>query len=971
MLNIKLEFVILFYEKMDEKVPKVIKELIERFQRNLSEYKSKGYNEAQLRQEYINPFFKALGWDVDNESGAAPAYRDVIHEDSIKIKGGTKAPDYCFTLSGRKMFFVEAKKPSINIINDSNPSYQLRRYAWSAKLSLSILTNFEELCIYESRQKPHISDKSNVERVKHIKYTEYIDRWDEIESVFSYNSVKQGSFDHFAKSVKKKRGTQEVGGEFLKEIEDWRDKLAKNIAIRNTKIGVRELNFCVQKTIDRIIFLRMCEDRGIESYGQLRSIAEKQNIYENLSKIFKIADKKYNSGLFHFHKEKNRTTLPDEWTLSLKIDDKILKTIFRHLYYPNSPYEFSVLPPEILGNVYEQFLGKIIRLTESHHAKIEEKPEVKKAGGVFYTPAYIVDYIVQNTLKKICDGKTPKQISKIKILDPACGSGSFLLGAYTYLLQYHLDYYSKQKNNKRYKNEVFQSKDGQLFLTIKEKKRILLNNIYGVDIDNQAVEVTKLSLLLKVLEGASKDIFEQQQKLWIERALPDLDGNIKCGNSLIGPDFYTNLQTTLIDNDEIININAFDWHNEFKEIMENGGFDLVIGNPPYRMLQPHNTTNDILDYLRNNFFAADFKIDFFHLFFQRGISLLKKRNAHLGFIVPVTLLNNVYIQNLRQWITDRCCIDNISVANDKVFTADVFTSVVILRTEPDKEKRENNNIFTTTELNEKFVNQNYKPESKTKQKDLLKLQGNVWNILINNKNSKIIFKIIKNNRPLGEIAQINRGLITGNRDKYFSKSKDTSSHMPIIAGADVFRYYNNPPSEFVLFERPSTAGGCWDKEMHNAPHKLIIRQIGKRPTASLLNQPLAVTGNIFTIQCNDLEKEKLILGITNSKLIYFFWKIMFTDFKASFPQVTIFSLSQIPIYEIDPNNKKENTLNNKIVKSVDHMLELHRLINRTKIENECKIIQRQIDVIENQINQLVYELYGLNKKEIEIIEKSI
>jgi predicted type IV restriction endonuclease len=606
---------------MDEKAPKIIKELIERFQRNLSEYKIKGYNEAQLRQEFINPFFEALGWDVYNKSGAAPAYRDVIHEDSIKITGGTKAPDYCFTLSGRRMFFVEAKKPAVGIVSDSNPAYQLRRYAWSAELSLSILTNFEDLCIYESRQKPHVGDKTSVERVKHIKYTEYVERWNEIASVFSYSSVKQGSFDLFAKSVEKKRGTQEVGGEFLKEIEEWREKLAKNIAIRNSNLGVRELNFCVQKTIDRIIFLRMCEDRGIETYGQLRSIAEKDRVYENLCKIFKKADEKYNSGLFHFRKEKGRGTLLDELTLSLLIDDAILKNIFRHLYYPNCPYEFSVLPPEILGNVYEQFLGKIIRLTGGHRAKIEEKPEVKKAGGVYYTPTYIVDYIVQSTIKKLCDGKTPKQISNIRILDPACGSGSFLLGAYSHLLDYHLNYYTKNKKPKRLKDQIYQGKDDQWFLTIKEKKRILLNNIYGVDIDNQAVEVTKLSLLLKVLEGASRDIFEKQQKLWTERVLPDLVNNIKCGNSLIGTDFYESSQTKLIENnEEMCRINAFDWKVEFEEIMDAGGFDVVIGNPPYVRQEMLGTFKE---YFKKFYHTYHGVADLYIYFIERGVSLLK------------------------------------------------------------------------------------------------------------------------------------------------------------------------------------------------------------------------------------------------------------------------------------------------------------------------------------------------------------
>jgi len=454
--------------------------------------------------------------------------------------------------------------------------------------------------------------------------------------------------------------------------------------------------------------------------------------------------------------------------------------------------------------------------------------------------------------------------------------------------------------------------------------------------------------------------------------LPDLGDNIKCGNSLIGSDFYSGdgNQTNLIEDEEMVNINAFNWSSEFKEIMENGGFDVVIGNPPYRMLQPHNTTDDILNYLRKHFFAADFKIDFFHLFLQKGVSLLAKRNGRLGFIIPVTILNNVYIENLRHWITERCCIENISVANDKVFTADVFTSIIILRTEPNDEKRENNDILTTIELNENFVNRNVKPSSKIKQKDLMKLQGYVWNVLINNKNSMLIFKMIKNNRPLGEIAKINRGLITGDRDKYFSKSKLTNAHVPIIAGTDVCRYYNNSPSEFVLFERPSSAGGCWDKEMHNAPHKLVIRQIGQRPTASLIQEPLAVTGNIFTIQCNDLDKEKLILGIINSKFIYFFWKIMFTDFKVSFPQVTIFSLAQVPIHEINLKNKKDKSLNDKIIKNVEQILDLHQRLNRAKADVEKTMFQRQIDTIDKQIDQLVYELYHLSKDEIKLIEEN-
>ena len=241
--------------------PEVIKELVERFERNLPAYKSTGYKEEQLKQEFLNPFFEALGWDVYNKGGAAPQYRDVIFEDSIKTAAGTKAPDYCFTLAGRRMFFVEAKKPSVDIKKGIPPAFQLRRYAWSAKLPLSILTDFEEFAVYESRTRPKKDDKTSIGRIIYLNYKEYVDRWDEISSIFSRDAVLQGSFDRFIESTGKKRGTQEVDDEFLNEIEFWRDELARNIAIRNPDLSVPNLNYSVQRTIDRIIFLLLIEWR--------------------------------------------------------------------------------------------------------------------------------------------------------------------------------------------------------------------------------------------------------------------------------------------------------------------------------------------------------------------------------------------------------------------------------------------------------------------------------------------------------------------------------------------------------------------------------------------------------------------------------------------------------------------------------------------------------------------------------------
>ncbi len=568
-----------------------IRDLVKRFSQNKESYSAASYNETQLRQEFLNPFFEALGWDVANKQGFAEAYKEVIHEDAVKVGTATKAPDYSFRVGGTRKFFVEAKKPFVNIKDDISPAFQLRRYAWSAKLPLSVLTDFEEFAVYDCRLKPVKTDKASIGRILYIKYDEYEKRWEEIASIFSKDAVLKGSFDRYAETNRAKKGTTEVDDSFLSEIENWRDMLARNIAIRNEKLSTRELNFAVQRTIDRLIFLRICEDRGIEDYGRLQSHLNGENVYKRLCVLFREADDRYNSGIFHFREEKGREETLDSTTLSLDIDDKVLKEIIENLYYPESAYEFSVLPADILGQVYEQFLGKVIRLTTGHQAKVEDKPEVKKAGGVFYTPTYIVDYIVKNTVGKLLENKTPWEAEKLRILDPACGSGSFLIGAYQYLLDWHRDWYTKNWHEKWCygKNpRLYEAREKEYRLTTPERKRILLNSIYGVDIDTQAVEVTKLSLLLKVLEGENEQSIAQQLKLFHQRALPDLGNNIKCGNSLIGMDFYDGVQETmsLYEDAEIedrIKVNAFDWDMKhgFQDIMRSGGFDAVIGNPPY------------------------------------------------------------------------------------------------------------------------------------------------------------------------------------------------------------------------------------------------------------------------------------------------------------------------------------------------------------------------------------------------------
>ncbi|HTA26445.1 MAG TPA: N-6 DNA methylase, partial [Bacteroidia bacterium] len=420
-----------------EEAKKEIEKLVARFAEHREEYHLPEYNETKTRQDFVNPFFKALGWDMDNTQEASEAYREVIHEDKVKVHGKMKAPDYGFRLLGsgdKRLFFVEAKKPSVKLKVNKEPAFQIRRYGLSAQTPVSILTNFEEFVVYDCTKKPDFNDSASVARIKYIPFEDYVKEFDFIYDTFSRDAVVKGRFDKFVKSDTYKKGSQTLDKYFVETLNDWRTYIATSIARNNLQLTEDDINFVVQLTIDRLIFLRFCEDRGVEHYGQLQEAIKSGDIYHNLFDIFKQADEKYNSGLFDFEK--------DKISHNLKVDNKILKTIVGEMYYPKSSYDFRIMPVEIIGNAYEQFLGKVIRITKAHHAVIEEKPEVRKAGGVYYTPQYIVSYIVQNTVGKLIEGKSPKQIESIKIVDPACGSGSFLIGAFQFLLNYHTQWYT-------------------------------------------------------------------------------------------------------------------------------------------------------------------------------------------------------------------------------------------------------------------------------------------------------------------------------------------------------------------------------------------------------------------------------------------------------------------------------------------------------------------------------------------------
>ena len=773
-----------------------------------------------------------------------------------------------------------------------------------------------------------------------------------------------------------------------------------------------------------MIFLRICEDRGIEPYGQLQALLNGANVYARLRHLYDQADDRYNSGLFHFKREQGRAEEPDELTLKLKIDDKVLKDILDRLYYPKSPYEFSVFPIEILGQVYEQFLGKVIRLTTSHQAKVEDKPEVKKAGGVYYTPRYIVDYIVKQTVGVLCEGKTPKQITKLRVVDPACGSGSFLIGAFNYLMDYHQDWYVRD-GPEQHKKELYKAPSAEWRLTTQEKKRILLNNIYGVDIDSQAVEVTKLSLLLKVLEGESDETLKRQLSFIRERALPDLGNNIKCGNSLIGPDYFSG--QLLPDEEEMRRVNPFDWKAEFPVIMQAGGFDAVIGNPPY--VRIGNIDDLVLPYLYKRYDVAH-RFDIYVLFVFKGYELLSAK-GHLGFILPNKFLTAEYGGSLRSFLSSlRAVRDIVDFGDSQVFMgASTYTCLLFLSRETQRSL-----TYVTAQASPSAIHFGDKPVVQVEE---LQLGGAPWSFL-----PSTAVKIMERTRgfpSLAALCEIERGLETGCDEVFFlqvSSKGQNKSHAVVTSkritqpfriekaavrslvkgSADIHRYSIEDSGRLLVFPYKEIDGQptlidreffarefplAWkylndnsrllkdrgkkewyafrrrNYDLHDGVARILVPSIGRRLSASADPQGRfhfvgsgGGGGGSYglVVRPNTDLSIFYILGILNSKLVDWIAKLVNSRFGGGYYSFNRQYIETIPIRPIDVAKMGDKACHDHMVERVQRMLDLHKRLSDAGSPGDKERLQRQIDATDREIDNLVYELYGLTEEEIKIVE---
>jgi hypothetical protein len=1015
--------------------PKEVIDLVERYYRNRDDYQKSSYNETNTRREFLDPLFKALGWDIDNTAGNAEAYKDVVHEDAIKVAGATKAPDYSFRVGGTRKFFLEAKKPSINILDSAEPAFQLRRYAWSAKLPLSILSNFEELAVYDCRIRPFADDRAATARIKVFRAEEYEQRWGELEDIFAKDAIYKGSFDKYADTTRTKKGTAEVDDEFLAEIEEWRTSLARNIALRNPSLSQRELNYSLQQIIDRIIFLRICEDRGIEPYGRLKALIDGDKTYSRLVALFEQADDRYNSGLFHFKDERDRKTPPDSLTPSLHIDDKTLKNIFRRLYYPESPYEFSVLPADILGQVYEQFLGKLVRLTATGQAKVEDKPEARREGGVYYTPTYIVEYVVRTTVEDTLARKTLKTVKGLTVLDPACGSGSFLIAAYQAFLTWYLAHYSNEQQDAHARGRqprIFRNSKGAWRLTTHERKRILLEHVFGVDIDPQAVEVTKLSLLLKVLEDESQETLGKSREMFQERALPDLDDNIKCGNSLIGPEIYAGRFD--FDDEEKYRINAFDWSAEFSQIPDKGGFDIIIGNPPYRRELDYK---ELMDEVAATSFGMRYRVarmDLWYYFVHRSLELLKE-NGRLSFIVNAYWMAGTGAEKLIAALQSDTHVEELfHLGKLHVFRNVSGQHIMFRLTKAEGTKSTLVKLVAANASGSAHPYVTGKMPIQQFEKSPAQL-FRAGKIDIQPLAGDLLAKISVGT-PLAELGIIRQGIAENPAAINRKTNERFDGHWPVGQGVfvltaeevlqlqvpaseqgilrpyhelkDIGRYFiRTRPSAQIIYstkttwpsvnafpvlrdhlkrfravmeERRETKEGkigWWhlhwprDEGLWRAP-KILSIQMGRRPSFVPAIKPVYVSFSVNVFVPNDASRENIFFttAILNSRLLWK-WFRHHAKQRGSGLEINGHVLQKAPIYNINARLPSEVDLQKQLATLAEQMVDLRRRHLASRTEHERKTLERQIASVEVEIDQLVYELYGLTKDEIESIDKEL
>jgi len=1087
--------------------------LVAKFEKEFPAVTDPGYSEARLRQDYLDPLIRALGWDLENHAGLVQQQREIEIESRTDVAGRAKRADYLFRTDTRDRFICEAKKPRVAL--GPRDAFQAKRYAWNKKVHLALLTDFEELKVYIVGSKARL-DEPHIGLWKTWHFKQYPLIAGELWSLLARESIAAGSIEKLIDGLPKRsaagRGkarqpwlikpdrARELDADFLNFLDEARRELAGDLLRHNDRADLREgtrLNEAVQCILDRLLFIRICEDRDIDTGTRLQSIVEtwqrewdredgkkhrqqslrigeappdmdgaggasrsalpRESLWRAVVSHLRALDRRPPSHVPFF----NGNLFKSHFSEDLLLGDTWLAEFISKLSDDDSEYLFNVIPVEILGSVYERFLGKVVR-PHGRGVTIEEKPEVRKAGGVYYTPRYIVDYIVEQTvgrqLEAIADasekgsagfqpaasgilpdaqGGAPhksrarpvshtrtglrqdadasgqdaraplatfdKATRALRLLDPACGSGSFLIRAFERVCEHWQRRFTRHPADRRPELCWVDPVTDDVHLTVDLKRRILRDNIYGVDLDAQAVEVTQLSLYLKMLEGEDRTTLQRQRELFKDdpALLPPLQDNIKCGNSLIASDF------SLVPED-LLRVNAFDWGTGFRAIMRAGGFDAVIGNPPYIRIQGFPA--DQIAYFSREYKAATGNYDIYVNFVERSLGLLKA-TGRSGMILPNKFFRTDYGAGLRAVIAERKALSRIvDFGSSQVFEATTYTCLLLLTKTPQPDFELGISVGSSESLS----------ATTFLERPADSLSAKAWTLLSADE-AQLQDKMKAAGRRLLDLpADMSRGSSTGDDETFVVEPLGHNFEAgclrtPLFA-SDFGRYSFAPEGKWqVIFPYACEAGHARLREQaelrklfpnafahlqanaarlktrkqskewfgYSAPRNLDLHDRAQFAVPLLANRglfalipptyrgklcPMASGGFTITLGEDCPFRSEYILGILNSTLMFWFLGCISNVFRGGWITCTKQYFGELPIRSIDLSLSIDRARHDTLVSLVEKMLALVPKLRAETRERARAVLANAVQTTDRKIDDIVYELYGLTKEEIALVE---
>ena len=958
-----------------------IKGLVKDFKENKTQIFAPDYSEQDVRNDYINKFFMALGWDILHDEQKNPHRQEVKIEKSIADKNKRKRwADYAFSLAPNyrnTVFIVEAKRPAKDLLN-SQDYFQSISYATNTNTPIVVLTDFEEFHVVDARFKTTI-DTALHRKIKEYRYQDYADKekFAEIYYLFSREAVADNSIQEYTDSLpipKSKadlktylpKGTKSVDESLLDELEEIRKVLAKAFKKENPSLDSYALTEATQRTIDRLVFLRFLEDKLLEPDLFVSRYARSKTPWKDFTHDCIRFNEKYNGVVFRKH-------FIDESSFKSPAAKTFIDVCNR---LTNPDYYYDVIPIHILGSIYERFLGSVVHAT-AKEVTIKQKPEVKKAGGVYYTPEYIVRYIVENTIGKLIEDKSPLQISRMHFADIACGSGSFLISVFGCILDYHNNWYNDNPKKAKEDGCIYIKEDDKWVVSLKQKRKILVNNIYGVDIDEQAVEVTELSLYLKLLEDETTATAHEMSSFFT--LLPDISKNIICGNSLIEPDI---LLSDLFGDEEERKLNPMAFDNVFPNVMNKGGFDAIVGNPPWVDIKGLDPSQ--VNYYFSKYPTTENRMNLYATFIDRALTKIKPEGL-FGYIVPNSILFQSSYTKLRKKILDNFGIQKIIRTPDNVFE-NVKAEIIVLVIQKSKRATKCECLIYERKQTINSIDKREVVDFKTANPKHWRNENlSTFDIFSSQEIKNVLTKIEKDSFPLIDICDFCLGLTPYDKYKGHTQQqiKDKVFHLDhkkdetfkkLLAGANVVRYGVEWGGKNYISYGDWLGAPREPKFFKN--ERILVRQIvsGTPLTiyAGYTNKEFYNTQSIFNIILKPKQtvNMKFLLAILNSDLMNFYHSNKYLDLsKNLFQKILIQNCKKFPIPKIDFSNKTEKAAHDKIVQLVDQIIETKKKLATAKIDRDINYYERKCNNIDREINKEVNKLYGLSKDEIEIINE--